>query len=92
MEYASSFLAINLPDGQEASFKELQAYGNNLQDFIRTQEARLPPVEEMRRNLTSLYNNQLRIYKAQEAQKQRQFMLGLIQAEKAARCTYITPV
>jgi hypothetical protein len=81
-------LAITLPDGQEASFEEMQTYGRILQDFIRDQEARLPEVGDTNLHneiidylqlLATAYNKQLRIYKAREEQKQRQFMVLLMQ-------------
>ena len=87
MARSSSSLAITLPDGREASFEEMQNYGNILQDFIRDQEAQLPQVEDIRRHneiidylqlLATAFNKQLRIYKAREEQKQRQFMIVLM--------------
>ena len=89
MAISSASLSITLPDGREASFKQLQAYGNTLLDFIRKQEATLPEVEDTGRHneivdylrlLATSFNKQLRIYKAQEAQNQRQFMIVLKQA------------
>jgi hypothetical protein len=94
MTISSNSLSITLPDGQKASFKEMQAYGNCLQDFIRDQESKLPQIEDTRLHnetveylklLATSYNKQLRIYKAQEAQNQRQFMIGLKEAERTAR-------
>jgi hypothetical protein len=92
MAISSGSLAITLPDGRKASFEEMQTYGNILQDFIRDQEARLPEVKDTRRHnetvdylqlLATAYNKQLRIYKARETQKQRQFMIVLMQARNS---------
>jgi hypothetical protein len=89
MTISSGSLAVTLPDGREASFEEMQTYGNILQGFIRDQEAQLQQVENTRRHnetveylqlLATVYNKQLRIYKAREAQTQRQFMIVLMQA------------
>ena len=89
MAISSGSLAITLPDGREASFEEMQAYGNIMREFIRDQEAQLPQVEDIHRHneiidylqlLATAYNKQLRIYKAREEPKQRQFMIVLMQA------------
>jgi hypothetical protein len=89
MANSSGSLAITLPDGREASFEEMQAYGNIMRDFIRDQEAKLPQVEDIHRHneiidylqlLASAYNEQVRIYKVAEKQKQRHFMIVLTRA------------
>ena len=77
-------IAIQLPDGRMASFEEMQAYGQTLQQFIVEQEAVLPQVTdtthhnnivEYLRLLASSYNEQLRLYKAAEAQRQREILV-----------------
>jgi len=77
-------LTINLPDGRVANFEEMQAYGQTLQQFIFAQEAALPQVTNTTRHnniidylrlLASSYNDQLRLYKAEEAQRQREVLV-----------------
>ncbi|MBK6512072.1 MAG: hypothetical protein IPG06_23295 [Haliea sp.] len=77
-------IAIQLPDGRMASFEEMQAYGQTLQQFIFEQEAVLPQVTDTTRHnnvveylrlLASGYNEQLRLYKAAEAQRQREILV-----------------
>jgi hypothetical protein len=77
-------IAIQLPDGRMASFEEMQAYGQTLQQFIFEQEAVLPQVTDTTRHnnvveylrlLASSYNEQLRLYKAAEAQRQREILV-----------------
>ena len=77
-------IAIQLPDGRMASFEEMQAYGQTLQQFIFEQGAVLPQVTDTTRDnnvveylrlLASSYNEQLRLYKAAEAQRQREILV-----------------
>jgi hypothetical protein len=80
-------LTINLPDGRVANFEEMQAYGQTLQQFIFEQEAVLPQVTDTTRHntiveylrlLASSYNDQLRLYKAAEAQRQREVLVVML--------------
>jgi hypothetical protein len=43
-------LTVKLPNGREATFEEMQIYGQIMQDFIRDQEALLPQVKDTRRH------------------------------------------
>jgi hypothetical protein len=76
--------AIRLPNGLEASFEYMQAYGSVLQAFIRDQEALLPAITDTKRHndiidylrsLANGYNEQLRIYKEKEAQQNKLLMV-----------------
>lgn len=80
-------LTIKLPDGHVASFEDMQAYGQTLQHFILTQETLLPQVTDTTRHnniveylrlLASSYNAQLRLYKAAEAQRQREVLVIML--------------
>ena len=79
-------LVVRLPNGREATFEEMQSYGQIMQDFIRDQEAKLPQVKDTRRHnqiidylqtLADGYNEQLGLYKAAEAQRQQE-LLGTV--------------
>jgi hypothetical protein len=80
-------LTVKLPYGREATFEEMQIYGQIMQDFIRNQEALLPQVKDTRRHnqiidylqtLADGYNKQLGIYKAAEACRQQDGVMALI--------------
>lgn len=80
-------LTVKLPNGREATFEEMQIYGQIMQDFIRDQEAVLPQVKDTRRHnqiidylqtLADGYNEQLGIYKAAEACRQQEGLMALI--------------
>ena len=81
-------LTVKLPNGREATFEEMQIYGQIMQDFIRDQEALLPQVKDTRRHnqiidylqtLADGYNEQLGLYNATEAQRQQKGFFALIQ-------------
>lgn len=80
-------LAITLPHGEVATFEEMQDYGETLQCFIREQEWALAQVQDTQRYnqivdylrlLASSYNEQLRLYKAAEAQRQRDILVVML--------------
>jgi hypothetical protein len=80
-------LAFKLPNGLEATFKEMQIYGQIMQGFICDQEAVLPQVKDTRRHnqiidylqtLADGYNEQLGLYKAADACRQQQGLIALI--------------
>jgi hypothetical protein len=80
-------ISIKLPHGEHASFEEMQAYGSVMQSFICTQEALLEDIEDVRhhndkidylQSLASSYNEQLRLYKAAEARRQRDALSALL--------------
>lgn len=71
--------AVTLPDGRNASYEDMQQYGETLQAFIREQEVKLADIEDARRHneiidylqmLADGYNEQLRLFKAARAQRQ----------------------
>lgn len=83
----ASSLSIHLPRGEHASFEEMQAYGSVLQSFICTQEALLEEMEDVQhhndtidylQSLANSYNEQLRVYKEAEAQRQRATLTALM--------------
>jgi hypothetical protein len=83
----SGQMAVNLPNGSEATFEEMQAYGQTLQTFIREQEAALPQVTDTRRHnqiidylrlLAEGYNAQLRLFRAAQAQRQKALLVAVI--------------
>lgn len=87
MATSTPLLAINLPHGEIASFEEMQAYGQTLQQFILEQEAALTQVTDTHwhnqvvdylRLLASAYNEQLRHYKAAEARRQREVLFVML--------------
>ena len=47
MTRANNQLSIHLPSGAQASFEEMQAYGNILQSFICKQEALLQEIGDV---------------------------------------------
>lgn len=80
-------ITIQLPDGRMASFEDMQAYGQTLQQFIFEQEAALRQVTdtthhnnivEYLRLLASSYNAQLRQFKAAQAQRQREILVIML--------------
>jgi len=87
MAIASGPSAVRLPNGREATFEEMQSYGQALQNFIRHQEALLPRIKDTRhhnqiidylRLLADGYNEQLALYKAAEAQRQQELLAVII--------------
>jgi len=71
--------SVNLPDGDRATYEEMQQYGETLQAFIREQEAQLANIENARRHneiidylhmLADGYNEQLQRFRAAQAQRQ----------------------
>jgi hypothetical protein len=80
-------LAVKLPNGREATYEDMQIYGQIMQDFIRDQEALLPQVKDTRRHnqiidylqtLADGYNEQLGIYSAAEAQRQQELLVVML--------------
>ncbi|GAB5451271.1 MAG: hypothetical protein Hals2KO_15990 [Halioglobus sp.] len=76
----SASMRIKLPRGETATFEEMQAYGDTLQQFIREQEAALPAIQSATEHnqiidylqlLADGYNEQLRAFKAAESCRQR---------------------
>ncbi|MCB1706473.1 MAG: hypothetical protein KDI17_16520 [Halioglobus sp.] len=87
MSNSAPQLTINLPHGDVATYEEMQAYGDILQRFIREQEAALEQVKDITRHnqivdylrlLARSYNEQLRLYKAAEAKRQRETLIVLL--------------
>ena len=87
MNLQSDRVSIKLPRGDQASFEEMQAYGNTLQTFICTQEQQLEKIgNTQQHNLTveylcSLadgYNEQLHVFKETEARRQRDIIHALM--------------
>jgi hypothetical protein len=87
MNAATDVRTIKLPNGQEATFEEMQCYGEILQEFIRGQEARLVHVTDTNRHnqiidylqtLADAYNEQLGIFRSVEAQRQGKQLVALI--------------
>jgi len=85
---ATSSNSIRLPDGREASFEEMQAYGSVLQSFIQEQEAQLPAISDARhhndtidylQSLANAYNEQLHVYRDTQAQQHTSMMVALLQ-------------
>lgn len=83
MTSATSHLSIRLPRGEYAEFEEMQSYGETLQLFVREQESMLPQMTDVQHHneiidylqtLADGYNEQLRLFKAVEAQR-KQMML-----------------
>lgn len=82
-------LAVTIPLGENASFEEMQSYGEVLQMFICDHEAELAHVADLKRHndtvdylqsLANCYNEQLRIYKQAEAQRHRDLLTALARA------------
>tara|TARA_B100001540_G_scaffold271058_3_gene254628 strand:+ start:2250 stop:2525 length:276 start_codon:yes stop_codon:yes gene_type:complete len=80
-------ISVQLPDGRTATFADMQSYGEILQQFIREQEQALPAVQDVSRHneiidylqlLADAYNQQLRVFKAEESRRQRMFQLSLM--------------
>jgi hypothetical protein len=80
-------LAVKLPNGREATYEDMQIYGQIMQGFIRDQEAVLPQVKDTRRHnqiidylqtLADGYNEQLGLYNAAEACRQQEVLIALI--------------
>jgi len=85
-------LSIQLPRGEYASFAEMQGYGSVLQTFICSQEALLEDIEDVKhhndtvdylQSLANSYNEQLRIYKESESQRQRNMLSALMRVINA---------
>ncbi|MGI9294696.1 MAG: hypothetical protein ACR2PS_12000 [Pseudomonadales bacterium] len=80
-------LIVNLPDGEQATYKEMQIYGRMLQTYIRRQEDALPLVNDASRHnqiveylvlLADAYNEQLGHYKASEIRRQQALVLAMM--------------
>jgi hypothetical protein len=80
-------IAVELPNGREATLEQMQIYGRILQNFIREQEAALPQLKDTTRHnqiidylrlLADGYNEQLGLYKAAEAQRQQELLVAMI--------------
>ena len=78
---------VRMPDGESATFEEMQAFGETLQQFIRAQEAALADVQDTQRHndiidylqlLADSYNEQLRVFKAAENRRQHVLLLSVI--------------
>lgn len=89
MTASANPLTIQLPRGEYASFAEMQGYGSILQSFICSQEALLQDLEDVQhhnntvdylQSLANSYNEQLRIYKVSESQRQREMLAALMRA------------
>jgi hypothetical protein len=87
MTTSAQQLSVKLPNGAVASFEDMQAYGQTLQHFVLEQEAALPQVTDTTRHnqivdylrlLASSYNEQLRLYKAAESQRQREILVIML--------------
>jgi hypothetical protein len=87
MGQSLSYLSIGLPRGEYADLEEMRSYGETLQCFVHQQEALLPAMTDVQRHndiidyLQSLadgYNEQLRVYKAAELQRQQLLLVTLI--------------
>jgi len=92
MTASANPLSIHLPRGEYASFAEMQGYGSILQSFICSQEALLEDIEDVQhhndtvdylQSLANSYNEQLRIYKESEAQRQRSMLTALMRVASA---------
>jgi hypothetical protein len=88
MATATCQLAVTLPNGREATIEEMRAYGHVLQKFIVEQEAGLPQVKDSvhhnqiidyLRLLANSYNEQLRLFKFAETQRQRELLVTMLQ-------------
>ena len=84
----SDLRRVQLPNGREATFEDMQRCGNILQDFIRDQEEKLTQVTDTHRHnqiidylqtLADGYNEQLQLYKATEKYRKQQQLVALIQ-------------
>ncbi|MDX1735047.1 MAG: hypothetical protein R3228_11800 [Halioglobus sp.] len=80
-------MPVRLPNGETATFEQMQSYGETLQRFIREQEAALPSISDVQRHnqiidylqlLADAYNQQLRVYKDAESHRQRVLLLSLV--------------
>ena len=87
MSHSAPQLTIKMPHGEVATFEEIQAYGQTLQRFIREQEAALTQMHDTVRHnqiidylrlLARSYNEQLHLYKAAEARRQREVLVILL--------------
>ncbi len=87
MSVSTPQIAIKLPHGEVANFQEMQVYGQTLQRFVREQEAGLAQIEDTQHHdqiidylqlLARSYNEQLRLYKAAEAQRQKAILVVLL--------------
>jgi hypothetical protein len=85
-------MSVKLPRGEYATLEEMRCYGSVLQSFICSQESRLDDIEDFEHHndtvdylhsLASSYNEQLRVFKATEARRQRNLMDALMQVVQA---------
>jgi len=86
MGTSSGSISVELPNGREATLEEMHVYGRTLQYFIREQEAALPLLKDTIRHnqiidylrlLADGYNEQLRLYKTADTQRQ-QLLVAMI--------------
>ena len=91
MTISADPISVNLPRGEHATFEEMQCYGSVLQTFISDQEAKLPDIRDLKKHndtvdylhsLANSYNEQLRVYKETESQRQRTLMAALMQVSQ----------
>ena len=87
MTVPTSPQTIRMPDGANASFAQMQSYGNVLQGFISEQESKLDDITDIKRHneivdylqsLANSFNEQLHVYKAKDAEEQRELMRELM--------------
>ena len=87
MNLQSNTVFIKLPRGDQASFEEMQAYGNALQAFICHQEEKLEHSDKTKdhnstidylHSLADGYNTQLHLFKEAEARRQQGIIKALI--------------
>ena len=88
MAGSNSTISVKMPRGEHASFEEMQNYGSVLQSFIYEQELMLEEIPDTQQHndtvdylhsLANSYNEQLRIYKEAESQRQRSLIAALMQ-------------
>ena len=89
MTHSANPLSVHMPRGEQASFEEMQKYGSILQSFINSQEALLEDIEDVKhhndtvdylQSLANGYNEQLRMYKEAEAQRQRNTLSAIMRS------------
>ena len=82
---------IRMPDGAKASFAQMQSYASVLQGFITEQESKLDDIKDIKQHneivdylqtLANSFNQQLHVYKAKDAQQQREMMRELMRVLK----------
>jgi hypothetical protein len=87
MNMSSAAPTVNLPNGAEATFEDMQSYGRTLQAFIREQEKALRDIQDTRRHnqvidflhmLSDGYNEQLKSYNAAQARRQQALLVAIM--------------